>query len=427
MPKLVVHGATLACSMGSSPSSLSVLPTNETYGGTAPAATVQDMKPELNLAPFGRRSCPLQRRVGVYHKVGVRMRHGLAVTASFLTAVTVGCSRPTLAPEDPEAGVSAEAATTRAERAACAGRPGCAATDMVEAGKDGRNRELVVVIVPHEAGEPHGLQSWLIAVPPGGEAERVRLLAQCSDCSAGVEVARRGHVRFVERSLALPTPVTTYILGLDPPSVLSVSEGGPVPAVDAAELGAFEPDGWRSTGLGDCASLLEAAPGASPAANPATVRVLATRSALYLEVEDASFSATGARTDRLDMGFCWGDGKPTSCQDWSQRMDGALLITGPPRPSASGQWSWKTVERRGELSIVSPTVRRFRVSGPSAYGGFEAKFVYEKAGDGGEPRDVVDVFRDVQLSTPSVRCIDEGGTLRRVHATAGGSGEALIP
>jgi hypothetical protein len=63
MPKLVVHGATLACSMGSSPSSLSVLPTNETYGGTAPAATVQDVKPEVNLAPFGLCSSPLNPQV----------------------------------------------------------------------------------------------------------------------------------------------------------------------------------------------------------------------------------------------------------------------------------------------------------------------------------------------------------------------------
>src|SRR5580704_8343129 len=63
MAKLVVHGATLACSMGSSPSSLSVLPTNETYGGAAPAATVQDMKPVVNLAPFGMCQSPINPQV----------------------------------------------------------------------------------------------------------------------------------------------------------------------------------------------------------------------------------------------------------------------------------------------------------------------------------------------------------------------------
>jgi len=63
MPKLVVHGAMLACSMGSSPSKLSVLSTNETYGGSNPAATVQDMKPVTNLAPFGMCQSPINPQV----------------------------------------------------------------------------------------------------------------------------------------------------------------------------------------------------------------------------------------------------------------------------------------------------------------------------------------------------------------------------
>lgn len=63
MPRLVVSGATLVCSMGTSPSRLSVLPTNETYGGSNPAATVQDMKPEVNLAPFGMCQSPINPQV----------------------------------------------------------------------------------------------------------------------------------------------------------------------------------------------------------------------------------------------------------------------------------------------------------------------------------------------------------------------------
>jgi hypothetical protein len=53
MPKLVVKGATLACSMGNAPSSLSVLPANATYGDENAAANIQDMKPSVNIAPFG--------------------------------------------------------------------------------------------------------------------------------------------------------------------------------------------------------------------------------------------------------------------------------------------------------------------------------------------------------------------------------------
>ncbi|MGH7293431.1 MAG: DUF4280 domain-containing protein [Polyangiaceae bacterium] len=63
MTKLVVHGATLACSMGSAPSKLSILPANETYGGSSPAATVQDMRPEANLAPFGMCQSPINPQV----------------------------------------------------------------------------------------------------------------------------------------------------------------------------------------------------------------------------------------------------------------------------------------------------------------------------------------------------------------------------
>jgi hypothetical protein len=53
----------LACSMGSSPSKLSVPPTNQTYGGSNPAATVQDMKPQVNIAPFGMCQSPLNPQV----------------------------------------------------------------------------------------------------------------------------------------------------------------------------------------------------------------------------------------------------------------------------------------------------------------------------------------------------------------------------
>jgi hypothetical protein len=63
MAKLVVHGATVACSMGSSPSKLMVAPTNGTYGGTNPVATVQDMKPTTNLAPFGVCRSPINPQV----------------------------------------------------------------------------------------------------------------------------------------------------------------------------------------------------------------------------------------------------------------------------------------------------------------------------------------------------------------------------
>lgn len=46
-------GATLMCSFGMAPSSLSVLPTNCTYAGGPVAANIMDNVPCLNIMPFG--------------------------------------------------------------------------------------------------------------------------------------------------------------------------------------------------------------------------------------------------------------------------------------------------------------------------------------------------------------------------------------
>ncbi|MGH7439406.1 MAG: DUF4280 domain-containing protein [Polyangiaceae bacterium] len=63
MPKLVVSGAMLACSMGNAPSSLSVLPTNMVDGDSNPAATIQDMIPMVNIASFGMCMSPSNPQV----------------------------------------------------------------------------------------------------------------------------------------------------------------------------------------------------------------------------------------------------------------------------------------------------------------------------------------------------------------------------
>src|SRR6185369_14347019 len=53
MTKLVVSGAKLKCSEGTSQGSLTVLPTNKTDSEDEPAATVDDYVPMLNIASFG--------------------------------------------------------------------------------------------------------------------------------------------------------------------------------------------------------------------------------------------------------------------------------------------------------------------------------------------------------------------------------------
>src|SRR6478609_602727 len=53
MSKLVINGAKLKCSQGTSPGSLTVLPGMGTDADDQPAATVNDYVPMVNVAPFG--------------------------------------------------------------------------------------------------------------------------------------------------------------------------------------------------------------------------------------------------------------------------------------------------------------------------------------------------------------------------------------
>jgi hypothetical protein len=53
MAKLVVSGAKLRCSEGLAPSTLTVLPVGPASADEQPTATVVDMKPMANIAPFG--------------------------------------------------------------------------------------------------------------------------------------------------------------------------------------------------------------------------------------------------------------------------------------------------------------------------------------------------------------------------------------
>ena len=63
MPKLVVHGAMLQCTMGMAPGTLSVLPTGMVEGDAKPVATVMDFAPMVNVAPFGMCQSPANPQV----------------------------------------------------------------------------------------------------------------------------------------------------------------------------------------------------------------------------------------------------------------------------------------------------------------------------------------------------------------------------
>jgi hypothetical protein len=59
MANQVVAGALMQCSFGMTPAPLAVLPQNQVMaGGPIPAANIFDMKPLLNVPPFGMCSAP---------------------------------------------------------------------------------------------------------------------------------------------------------------------------------------------------------------------------------------------------------------------------------------------------------------------------------------------------------------------------------
>lgn len=53
MGMCVCSGAMMQCSFGVAPSTLTVLPVSQVMTGPMPAATIMDMAPMVNIAPFG--------------------------------------------------------------------------------------------------------------------------------------------------------------------------------------------------------------------------------------------------------------------------------------------------------------------------------------------------------------------------------------
>ena len=94
MPKLVVNGATLSCDQGAAPASLTVLPLEKTGADDQPVGTVNDFKPNVNIAPFGM--CRTQANPQV----------AAATTAANGVLTPQPCIPVTTAPWSPGAGIS---------------------------------------------------------------------------------------------------------------------------------------------------------------------------------------------------------------------------------------------------------------------------------------------------------------------------------
>ena len=89
MANLVVSGATLMCSFGAAPGTLTVLPVNRTMCSNMPAANIMDYVPMVNIMPFAMCMSPANPTV-------------IAATAAALGVFTpMPCIPATTAPWTP--------------------------------------------------------------------------------------------------------------------------------------------------------------------------------------------------------------------------------------------------------------------------------------------------------------------------------------
>lgn len=63
MARLVVDGAILTCSFGTTPAALGVLPAKRMWSSNRPAATILDHQPQVNIRPFGMCMTPSNPQV----------------------------------------------------------------------------------------------------------------------------------------------------------------------------------------------------------------------------------------------------------------------------------------------------------------------------------------------------------------------------
>lgn len=111
MSRLVVHGAALRCSQGSSPSTLTVLPSILVEGDDVPMATVMDFVPLLNVGPCGMCRSPSNPQVAS----ATAAAQGVLTPMPCLPVLTGPWS-----PGSPDVTLNELAALTEDARASCA-------------------------------------------------------------------------------------------------------------------------------------------------------------------------------------------------------------------------------------------------------------------------------------------------------------------
>jgi hypothetical protein len=168
----------------------------------------------------------------------------------------------------------------------------------------------------------------------------------------------------------------------------------------------FASGAWRWVSLGDCGvnvdgvgnGVLEPA----GAASRTIVRALLADDAIYIEVSDDAFVTTGKVVDRLDVILTTKHALPGEPLSWRLFMDGSVeAVSGPP-PSA-------------EMVSVTPTVRRFKLTGVAIAWRVLALLSYIDTADGLSERvrllSGTEEGEIREVPKEKATCVIEGGSL----------------
>jgi len=372
-----------------------------------------------------------------------------------LVVMALGCSKPSAssldAPTSPSAPVVGRGPDP-IEYALCGERTDCRLeSELWQPGGHGANRSVVAVVHqspgptrPARPGFHQGVavvgaatggpcaawETWVTAVT-SSQASRVQLLV--SDCpsddrSPVVEDLGPGRLRYSFGAHA-------YVLALDPPRLERETHGdgsltwnygafhgeaceerecAPVLLEARVADASFARDGWKTTGLGECATLVDGAPARGDDTShgervahdaSSSVRLLLSEGTLYVEVTDDVFVTKGRVVDALVFHSSSTHAMPGERGRTERlRMDGTLT-------------DWDGKARQVEVA-TGPTTRRFALTdawpGPDDPEG-RWRMAYEDTDDGrtfGPGQSTGRLGQEPWVFTSSTACVARDGVLR---------------
>jgi hypothetical protein len=371
----------------------------------------------------------------------------------------VACRSPATGerPDAREPVASAAAPHSEIESVSCEGDSDCKLLHVLpEKANDLPGRHVSIVEHRCEGPRPRGpsgdraYATWLLEGGPGAIRRAQLLSDRClPHGKPTIEILGPDRIRQVQiddtSDAGAPPASTISDFAVDPPRLLQETHVTPVegtrvleetwdfersrgrdcvrrsPDVPCSTLGlaiplltvadpSFAEGSWKSVSLGDCGVTIdESTRDVFPsfeggATTYPTVRALATDWDMYLEVSDDAFVVTGRVVDVLTVALSDGENAPDKGVAWSLFMDGRVKAGGGQVP-------------RVEMVSVSPTLRRFRLSGNAIKWHRQLYVSYLDTADG------VSVRRDVasggfflgelrRVLPDTAVCVSAGGSLR---------------